>query len=364
MRRTHTQMRADRRRHFQARVSCLNTALLAAVALWPVDVRAQDTVPQLPQLVIEGSAVARDAQLTIHCTRQDDVSAVCRVTLRAQLQAGDTGARLCGGSCESPMPQALEFRITVDDEVQAGMASLEPGRLAAVEVSYETEQSVARGWGTLVSQPALGLRHLLFGESWLWYASTSAAEVPAVLAPGLELEGPVAVEAVVPERMRVRVDGAPVRTNRMHVARLPRVRVELLPPHGGQPEGPLAHGGPAVVLGGRVHPATPGTRFLLGVGYELGLFEYLIVSAWFETDFESISEALLVEVALPSVILVIPSLSVGIGVVASELGPQQAEAALRIRLGAATWAAGFVADLDYHPAYGGWTATTAGRVSL
>lgn len=360
-----TVRRADRSCNVHGRVSRLESALVVAVALWPLDVCAQDAVEQLPQIVVEGSAVARNAEISIRCTRHDDVSTQCRVTLRADLQAGESGARLCGGSCESPIPTALGFRIAVDGELQTRIASISPGRLVTVEISYDTELSVARGWGTLVSQPALGLRHLLLGESWLWYASAAAVDVPAPLAPGLALEGGmVTVEVTSPERIRVRVDGAPLHTNRAQLAQLPRVRVSLLPPHGGQPEGPLANGGPAVVLGGRIQPGAPGARFLLGVGYELGLFEYIVLAAWFETDFESISEALLVEVALPSAIFVVPSLSVGIGIVGSELGPQHSEAALRIRLGAATWAVGFVADLDYHPAYGAWTAMMAGRVGL
>jgi len=91
--------------------------------------------------------------------------------------------------------------------------------------------------------------------------------------------------------------------------------------------------------------------------------EHFIASLWFETDTESISEALLIEVAAPG-LFILPSLAVGVGVVATQLGPRNADAALRIRMTSSSWGLGFVSDFDYFPSTGTWSAGLAGRFGI
>lgn len=134
----------------------------------------------------------------------------------------------------------------------------------------------------------------------------------------------------------------------------------------GPPSIPLANGGPALTLTGRFDAARAyaGVRTILSVGYEVGLFDYLIVSAWFETDFEEISEAVIVEGALPSIIYAIPGLSFGVGAVARQLGQRDVDAAFRMRIGLHWYYVGFVGDFDYWPAIPGWTATLGMRLGI
>jgi len=68
-------------------------------------------------------------------------------------------------------------------------------------------------------------------------------------------------------------------------------------------------------------------------------------------------------VASPFLIL-LPSASAGVGFVARQLGPRDADAAFRVRLGVGVWVVGVSADFDYWPAIGEWTASLRARVSL
>lgn len=222
------------------------------------------------------------------------------------------------------------------------------------------------GEPTALSQPPLGLRHPLLGESWLSYQRPQTVRVEVTAGSELAAEGRVAVDLPSTPGTHVKVNGNSVSPSEPSApSGIPRIDVELRAPQGGPPVGPLAHGGPAITLGARLPLPSGSGRFLFGVGYGLGLVDYLVVSAWLETDFDDhVSEALLIEAAAPGYLFIFPSVSAGVGLVARQLGVQGSDAGVRIRMSATYFAAGFVADFDYWAVAGTWTASLAARISL
>ena len=120
-------------------------------------------------------------------------------------------------------------------------------------------------------------------------------------------------------------------------------------------------------VGGDVGTVAGGARNdrpMLRVAYEAGLGPWVFVSASFETDFDSILQSAVIDVATPQVLIFLPSLRAGTGVVARQLGPRDADVGVRLRLGASMFAAGGDVDFDYWPAIDEWTMTGALRISL
>jgi hypothetical protein len=126
---------------------------------------------------------------------------------------------------------------------------------------------------------------------------------------------------------------------------------------------PFANGGPALVLGGQLRTDAPGGTPLLGLGYEVGLIEHLVLSLWFETTFQAIAQSLILELVSPG-FFILPSVAAGLGVVVTQLGPRGVDAALRLRFTVSTFAVGLVADFDYFPSDGSWNIGIAGRVGM
>ncbi len=54
----------------------------------------------------------------------------------------------------------------------------------------------------------------------------------------------------------------------------------------------------------------------------------------------------------------------GLGLVLTQLGPRDADAALRIRLALSSYVLGVITDFDYFPSTGTWTAGVAARVGI
>lgn len=306
-------------------------------------------------LRVMGRATARNAAVVVACTsrRGGEGAVECSVRANMEIRANEAGVRLCVAPCQGatlPYPH-----VAVDGEVLRGPRELAEGERVAVEVRLEVSLSVERGWDAVVSQAPIGLRHPLLGQSWLLYRSADRVEVQPISGTQLELEGSARVQR--PRSSRVRVD--------VEEETGVSVQVELHPPFTGPPPGALAHGGPVVTLGGRLGLDDRSAVGLFGIAYELGLLDYLVVSAAVETDFvDHMSEALVIEVATPGVFFLVPSLSAGVGVVARQLGVQGADAGPRLRVGATFYAAGFVADFDYWAVTGTWTATLSARVGL
>jgi len=318
------------------------------IAAGPGVVRAQTG------LHIDGAAIASNVVVRVSCSaaREGRSRASCEVSTELTIEATES-TRLCPSSCGpgfyAPLP------ILVEGALLRSPRMLAPGQRVSASVTNHFELSTERGADSLITQPGLGLRHPFLGESWLDHG-TARHVVRQVTGDRVTLDGAVRVERGDHERIRARLqptgDGSP-----------PAVEVELRPPHGGPPEGPLAHGGPAITLGGRIHEGRAG--FLLGVGYELGLVEHLILSAWFETDFEDhLSEAVLIEAVSPGAIFIWPSLGAGIGPVFRQLGNFGSDAGLRIRLTGAFFVTGLVADFDYWGIAGEWTFTVSARLGI
>jgi len=135
-----------------------------------------------------------------------------------------------------------------------------------------------------------------------------------------------------------------------------------------EPEGEpsvIQHGGPVLALGTRLDLSDEDDRrFLFRGAYELAVASYFIGSVSFESDFDSIYESVVIEAASPELLIVLPSLSAGVGFVARQLGNRDADAGLRLRTGINFIAVGVTMDFDYWPTIGDWTAVIAGRISL
>mgnify|MGYP001598565147 CR=1 FL=1 len=145
----------------------------------------------------------------------------------------------------------------------------------------------------------------------------------------------------------------------------PRPSLALGVSGGGSDDSIVQHGGPYLAMGlrGTTAPDDEG-RFALRVGYELALVEHVIGSIAFETDFDSILESVLVEIASPELAILIPSFAAGVGLALRQLGQRDADAALRLHIGANVLSAGVAVDLDYWPAIADWTLTAVARVSV
>lgn len=197
----------------------------------------------------------------------------------------------------------------------------------------------------------------MLGEGERFYRRRVELSVPVLAGEDVEVEGGVAIEASA-SGLDVYVGADRVREWPHRSLSLPTLAVS----HHHEAEA-FANGGPALAIGGHLDLDAPGGRFWLAVGYEVGLFEHLIASLWLETDLESISEALLIEVALPG-LFVLPSLSGGLGLVLTQLGPRNADAALRIRLALSSYVLGVITDFDYFPSTGTWMAGVAARIGI
>ena len=149
-----------------------------------------------------------------------------------------------------------------------------------------------------------------------------------------------------------------------------RVTVTLALPPRDSVHGFVRAGGPVLAYGVRYSDVfTSGLeglkdRGLVRGAWELGLGERGFVSAAIETDFDSVFESIVFDVATPDLMLTVPSLRVGGGLVARELGPRDADLGLRMRVGASVMLVGADLDLDYWPAIDDATLTSTLRVSL
>lgn len=301
-------------------------------------------------VLIEGDVIARDVRVQLECGRRPG-AVECHVELRFELEAADADGRFTASGLD-------DLRVSFDgregDSWDRVDASLPAGRRVRVEARY----SLNRGdsWPVLV--PALGLRHPALGETWRFYGARDRVRVEMPRGEGLRVEGDVSYEGSGLGGLAVSVGDDWVRSWPHDASSWADVEVELR--HEAEP---FANGGPVVLFGGRLLTDAPGGAPLLGLGYEVGLVEHLVLSLWFQTDFESIAQALVVEVVSPG-IFILPSFGAGVGLVLTELGPRGVDAAMRLRLSLSSWSLGFVADFDYYPSAGSWSIGLAGRIGI
>lgn len=326
--------------------------------------------PSLAHLRVTGEAVLRDVSVTVRCHEPDrrGHAAHCRVSATYELgalgtvmlRAQDTwpdeeppglqldGKPFHGASAERTLSEGERVRVVIEDSVEL------------------TAGHRFDGWPRSV-RPHL-VRHPVLGRTLgPWHEE----DVDGALAKGsrIHVEGPIQAD-VEPGPARISIGGQVVSGVRELEVPRPTVQVSL---SAGPPEdtswGPVRHGGPVLGFGSRRRYGFPedggdSLRFLLRAGYELAFFDYLFASVWFETDFDSIMEVLLVEVASPELMVFVPSFSAGVGAVARQLGPRDADAALRLHVGGNILLLGISGDFDYWPAIGEWTASLSARISI
>lgn len=368
---------AERLRDGARRVGMFMAAIFAAsiiaVSIGAASARAMPpAVPERPNLVLEGPATVSDMSLDLECRGSERFT--CDVLLQLELVAGASGARLyVPDETNDPMFHQSQPRVGVVGVTRIRMDGREVGtdvtvpahQRASLEVRYATSPVPIHAVGP--GPPSMGpdweqpvdARHPLLGEGWRYAPARARPHLLLMDPSDISLEGLGRLDARLPPDVQLRVNGERVTAGPRELTELSLdIRAEA---SSGPP--PLVHGGPVLTLGGSVPLDREPARFILGVGYELGFAEHFLLSLWFETDFASIREALLVEVATPALIF-IPSVAAGVGVVSTQLGNRDADVGLRLRATAAFYVIGIVADFDYFFLSGGWQVALAGRLSL
>jgi len=308
----------------------------------------------MPGIVVTGRASLTGVRLGIHCARTNfaDDSSICHVEVLATLRA----------------IEAVEIRVpegavtTIAGDPVSGFVALEPDQTVALGFSFDRDLSVStrdvEGPWLLWAPRA---RHLLLGQSSDVQYSGDGVGGELFGGADLAIEGAIHVEAALgPVHARigdVAVDGSMDVTD-------PRGAISLdIDAPDDEPQ-VLQNGGP--YLGGGIMGSLDDDdgRGAMRVGYEIGLADWVLVGVGIETDFDSLLESVLVEIATPELAILIPSISAGIGIVARQLGPRDADAALRFALGYQVVCFGAYADFDYWPAIGEWTLAAGGRISI
>jgi hypothetical protein len=335
----------------------LSTTMLLAVLL-PGIAHAGPPRPErvvLPpgSLHAEGAVVVDGARARVHCDRTEpfEPAAACTIESHATLTAGDAAVVLSrtgdpsasivvGGSALSPEgTRTLAAGTSVDVTIETRVA-------LPVERDYRDGVWIV---------PAIYARHALLSDGPTITREATSVESTLVEGPSVTYREPLVVDDAERAHVQTRVAddaaGIPRLTLGVDVTRLGDAVVQ--------------HGGPVLGLGLReTFREGDGGRFLLTLGYELGLFEHLVASVAIETDFASLMESVVIEIGSPELIVVAPSVSTGVGVVLRQLGDRDADAALRLRVGANVFGLGANVDFDYWPTIGDWTLSASGRVSF
>ncbi len=375
----------------------VSSSLLVCLALLPpapVLAAAMPPAPMpepLPSVRIEGAARIDERTLTVRCREVGIDAYGCDVEVRLRVTPTEERVRLwrVGGATwlvrsvegeerddelvELLPPPPVMREPTIDPVTGEPSidASAEEPSLERVPLPVEVVLRFARTLSIATVDhesfwilSPLRARHLVLGDGHDVRREGENAYGDLVVGDAIALEGDVAVDVQVPAAIAVNFGGRPVdgvsRVSAAHDGLLLTVRVE--------PEGepfPIQHGGPVLGVGARFDLADEeNTLVTLRGAYELAVADHFIGSVSFETDFESIYESLVIETASPELLVLLPSVAAGIGVVARQLGDRDADAALRLRLGMNLLAVGLTCDFDYWPAIGDWTASMVARLSI
>ena len=352
--------------------------LIAALVALPLSASAYPTPvavrPAAPSgVAVTGEATVRDARVSVRCEALvlTETLATCRVEASFEVvtRAGAT------------LTPAAQSRDTVRFNGATAVArTLPPGGSLRVTVSATRSLATStrfRG-GPWVISPST-VRHPFLGESADLDHRGGSAGVDLYVGERVALEGTVALDRGVEPAVQVaagegvstsdpRPDAPPYPRTAAPDADAPRVTVRhasvaMSVDARDEAPGPLRNGGPVLAFGMRGPIDAQLTRGVFRVGWEVSLFEYGFVQAAMEMDGESLFESLVVDVSTPEIAIMIPSLRLGAGVVARQLGPRPADFALRLRVGGNVLPMGFDADFDYWPAVSGWTLSFTGRIS-
>lgn len=350
-------------------LACLSTL---SVCLMPLHAAAGARAPEPPPasppgIVVAGDANVRGLSVEVRCTEETlvETSARCEVRAHFVLEALEpvevTAPAVSGVTAVSLRIGGREL-LSDTHPSEGGRQALGLGEVVEVDLSFVVALHTETTFGEepLLLTPVRA-RHLIFGEATSMRHAGDALYGIFVEGPSLHFTDGVAVVRET-GAVGLSVGGQAVDSGTYEVAHAGYA----LSLEGSVSSGPiLENGGPVLGLGGRFDLYRPDEgRFLLRVGYELGLADYVVASLSFETDFDSIMESVVIEVGSPEALILLPSISAGIGIVARQLGNRDADAALRLRLGYQVTAIGLGVDFDYWPAFSDWTASFVVRLSV
>lgn len=304
--------------------------------------------PPRPGLLVVGNAVLERMHVSIDCSHDPVArSASCLVVATGTLRAVsdvelvpprpevELDLTLGGVPLEAPLTLAAGTTVTVEARTARGLAISE----------HEDDAP----WVLLPNR----VRHVLFGESTALHRSAGYADAALFEGNTLEIAGEVTLDT----SRAGPVDGT-------QSAQATGLTIGLVLPAPTEADPIVQNGGPYVGGGFWGSVTEEGGRGELRVGYELSIVDWVIVGLGFETDFDSIAETVLVELASPELAVIIPSVSVGIGAVFRQLGARDADAALRLALGYQYFAFGAYVSFDYWPTIADWTMAAGGRLSF
>ncbi|MCA9610640.1 MAG: hypothetical protein KC619_33825 [Myxococcales bacterium] len=324
----------------------------------------------LASIRVQGPAIVRELAIEVRCDSTDLIedAAACEVRASFSLEAEDDLRIEAGPTAEAGERGEriqVEGRVAIDGAPLEAPIEIGPGAIVRVVIEASSRVGVSVDYvedAPWVLLPML-TRHPLLGETRQIRRRGDGVRGALVEGARVRVEGGARVDVRGADFVRVEVGGRNARGVDSLDVSAPSLALLVAAPEPLR-EG-LQHGGPFVALGAsQPIEADAFERFHLSVGYEVGLFEWVFVTAAFETDFASIHESVVVEAQTPQLMMIVPGLSAGFGVVARQLGDRDADAALRLRAGAQLFGAGVRADFDYWPATGAWTVASTIRVSL
>lgn len=241
--------------------------------------------------------------------------------------------------------------------------SLEPGASAALVAEGRLEPE--RYFRPSYSQPALWARHPVLGSPVhrthafhvqyevapirSWAAGAPPPRISLTLTVPRQWDTLVSLRRPGGDEASRHLAPSPGVTRergdeRVHEVELDSAQVDTLELDLQLPRRTLRHGGPFVALGGALGPSG-GLRARLG--YEVAAPEWLLWSVTGETDFSRLLQFAAVAEAATELLLIIPSVSVGLGVPVRVLPERQVGARAQVSL---QWPyVGFVASLDVFP---------------
>lgn len=361
---------------FTASLTLTPSLALASAAPWPV-IREQDP---MPTIAVEGDLQVTRGQITISCGLGEFVDVWATCTIEASLRVStDAGARLT----REPLPTAASSsepdrmpHVTViadrhpEDEVLlggrpfVGTLALAPGmtRTLTVRATRELGARFQTNDYLLFSAPIT--RHLFLSESHAYRFEGERREAQ-LLRGDFTITGPVQLDARNTTGIEVKLGEH--RVSGVHALPLGAepIAFSLDLDRERDHDGPVASGGLAIHGAMRENlDVEDEGRALVALEYAFIIEEFVFVSAGLATDFQSAFQSLVVEVATPDLIFMIPSLSAGLGVVVRELGDRPTDAAFRARFSASWPVLGVNVDLDYWPDLGQWTSTLGLRIGL
>lgn len=343
--------------------TALAVVMLCVLAPSLAEARAASPPPApeapFPIVSIEGDVVVREGELRLQCGSFDliEIEATCRITARLRIEARGEASLVV-----EPHDARDELRI---EGTRGVRRRLPAGRSAEVllastrtlSVGPDVEESPYVVSAAFARHPLAG-EHQAMGthEDRLTFAPLGVP-LAGTLRIDVRGRGPVAVfaDGRALEDVTIRGDGT-----------MPSITLVLSRDRGH--EGLLANGGPVVLAGSTLQLWNEREHVSIAIGYELSLAELLFVSVAVGTDLRSVSESLVLEIASPEPLYIVPSISAGVGVVAREATSAaesgRLDLAVRGRIGAQWPFVGLCLDLDYWPSFDGLTLTPSLRVSL